>query len=254
MKTCATGMRRSTWRFAGDTRRWRRLITYGVLATHEHVTIAGVFDRSAESLVSSPGTGTRRFVRFTLIASVLAASLWSAVMASHADALNIRWYSYQSPCYTAKDPITVIFDTNAYFDWIDGSIYSHTGWSGTGSSAQYFETGGYCNANNGDRASGSGDRYHIRFKQGNGIDPVYGVYGVGTPHYETSEGCGHVVRKTIDGWSGFDMGRQHMASVMWDHHAGYMQYRGNAAAMVQCNGDTAASNGNVLYLYIFGTT
>ena len=169
--------------------------------------------------------------------------------------LNIRWYSFgDQACTNPTDPVSVIFYGSATSDRTSNHIGFHTNWGNTilDGSDQYFVTGGYCNALDGQRADDNAfeSRHHIRWKASNVVDPDIGQVTIGTPHYEDIQFCKHAVRETVDGWSGYDRGRRKIYELMNSGHYNYTKYVGNSAKMTQCDGGVAWSNGQARYVQI----
>jgi hypothetical protein len=182
---------------------------------------------------------------------------------SSAGALNIKWYSFNDgSCSKRVDPVTTIFFYNAYAPWVNRHIPHHGVWvndvtyEGSVEPLQYFWDANWCTPLWGAWASASalaGSRYHVRFREGHYVDPVYTNFSLSTPHHETRQSCGHVVDPTVNGWSGFDQGRKELANTMAapaGPHYSYYQYVGNAMQMTQCNGALAGSNGQERYTRI----
>jgi hypothetical protein len=175
-------------------------------------------------------------------------------------ALNIKWYSFKdSGCTQSVDPVTTIFWYNGYQTYVQKHIPHHGVWvydvqfEASVEPLQYFWDNGYCNGNWGSFASAYANasaRYHVRFREGHYPDSSYFWFSMATPHHETSQGCGHVVDPTVNGWSGFDEGRAKLANTMAGPHYSYYQTIGNSALKTQCNGAQAGSNGVERYTRI----
>jgi hypothetical protein len=171
-------------------------------------------------------------------------------------------YSHRrGDCASRVDPIGAVFygpadgTTGGNLGNAASHAEAHTGWSIVSlGSGQWFATHGYCGYWDGELASGgtwTTPRHHMRLRRTYHADPGLGFTTVGTPHYETIENCGHVVRRTLNGVSGFDIARRRLHEAMAaGDHASFYQYWGNTQPFVQCNGDIASSNGNVRFFYV----
>lgn len=181
------------------------------------------------------------------------------------DGLNLGPYSYSTGtnCTAPVNPIDVVFydygglDPSSTGARAHGYTLSHleynAGWDQEQTivtQPQSFSDNGYCEQNDGDVADALvfQTRNHAR------LDDIksrtWGDTSVGTAHFETIMDCGHVVRKTISGTSGFDMARGTLWDKLGGHHFTFVQYWGNTRPFTQCNGDVAASNGNVRWFDI----
>jgi hypothetical protein len=193
-----------------------------------------------------------------VIAALLAAAIVVADAWAH---FSSGLYSHRrGDCSSRVDPIGAVFygpadgTTGGNLASAVNHAESHTGWKIVSfGSGQWFATHGYCGYWDGELASGVAwtTRHHMRLRRTYHADPGLGFTTVGTPHFETIESCGHVVRRTLNGVSGFDIarGRLHEAMVAGKHTSFY-QYWGNTQPFVQCNGDVANSNGNVRFFYV----
>ena len=170
-------------------------------------------------------------------------------------------YSHRrGDCSSRVDPIGAVFygpadgTTGGNLASAVDHAEAHTGWGVvTLGSGQWFATHGYCGYWDGELASGAAwsTRHHTRLRRTYHADPGLGFTTVGTPHYETVESCGHVVRRTLNGVSGYDIARRRLHEAMAaGNHTSFSEYWGNTQPFVQCNGDIASSNGYVRFLYV----
>jgi hypothetical protein len=159
-------------------------------------------------------------------------------------------------CTTADrvDPVGTVFYGGAYAGHTGNSIVTHAGWGNTVADGpgQYFAVSGYCVVQQGSYADDHvwNSRNHIRtvWYQGLSYDVSYGWWSPGSPHYEVIVDCGHAVRHTINGTSGYDLARARLANLM-PHTPNYAQNYGNTQTMFQCNGLGAASQGWIRFIY-----
>lgn len=194
--------------------------------------------------------------------SVIAAFLVAATVVAEARAhFSSGLYSHRrGDCSSRVDPIGAVFygpadgATGGNLASAVNHAEAHTGWSIVSlGSGQWFATHGYCGYWDGELASGGAwtTRHHMRLRRTYHADPGLEFTTVGTPHYETIESCGHVVRRTLNGVSGFDIARRRLHEAMAaGNHTSFSQYWGNTQPFVQCNGDIASSNGSVRFLYV----
>jgi hypothetical protein len=168
-------------------------------------------------------------------------------------------YSYRDPnCTIPADPITVVFYYNATIPNMHTHAHHHGGWSYHDGDTQYFFDH-YCGLHDGQDASNPGwdplGRYHMRYWWW--TDPYWGTYTLATPHHEDLVWCGHAVDSNWDEWpGGFVRARQDIAK-NWhrynnggSHYFAGSQYWGNTAAMWQCDGQPAWSDGNVDFVRV----
>ena len=183
--------------------------------------------------------------------------------------LAIGWYSYDDPpyCTHKTDPVSAIFYQNAQLQRVINHLNADTPWGAvdTLGDRQRFLTTHVCGEPDHEHSMGSvfQTRYHIRYRQSEEVDDIMGHYTIGTPHFEdiTNNGrcddgwpVGHAVRETVNGWSGFDMGRRRLYEYMGGRHYTFTRNVGNSAHAVQCDNGTAWSNGVVRYIYIPATS
>lgn len=197
-----------------------------------------------------------------LLLLLLSLLLGPALLVSEASAhFSSGLYSHRrADCASRVDPIGAVF-----YGPPDGTlgnnvasavnhVQAHAGWGPAWTSAgQWFATHGYCVYWDGEVASGPAwtTRHHMRVRRTYHADQGLRYATVGTPHYETKESCGHVVRRTINGISGFDIGRRRLYQAMQaGNHTTFYEYWGNTQPFVQCNGDVANANGNVRFFFI----
>lgn len=193
---------------------------------------------------------------------VIAALLTAAIVVAEAWAhFSSGLYSHRrGDCSSRVDPIGAVFygpadgTTGGNLASAVNHAEAHTGWGVVSlGSGQWFATHGYCGYWDGELASGGAwtTRHHMRLRRTYHADPGLGFTTVGTPHYETIESCGHVVRRTLNGVSGFDIARGRLHEAMAaGNHTSFYQYWGNTQPFVQCNGQIASSNGNVRFFYV----
>jgi hypothetical protein len=163
-----------------------------------------------------------------------------------------------SGCRKRADPINMIlYGRNATPGYVGDRIYLVTGWGNTDGSTQRFLTGGKCGKMDGQLASGTASRFHIRWHKMAGRDRKGRVGVSADPHHEDLA-CftppNHAVDKgsvdpnhyepTPEG-SGFDQGRD---EVVGKFGGGKYVYWGNTKAFKQCDGDWAGSDGRVAFV------
>lgn len=193
-----------------------------------------------------------------VIAALLAATTVVAEAPAH---FSSGLYSHRrGDCSSRVDPIGAVFygpadgTTGGNLASAVDHAEAHTGWNVVSlGSGQWFATHGYCGYWDGELASGGAwtTRHHMRLRRTYHADPGLGFTTVGTPHYETVESCGHVVRRTLNGVSGYDIARRRLhESMAAGNHTSFSAYWGNTQPFVQCNGDIASSNGNVRFFYV----
>ena len=193
-----------------------------------------------------------------VIAALLAAAIAAAEAWAH---FSSGLYSHRrGDCSSRVDPVGAVFygpadgTTGGNLGSAVNHTEAHTGWKIVSlGSGQWFATHGYCGYWDGELASGGAwtTRHHMRLRRTYHADPNLGFTTVGTPHYETIESCGHVVRKTINGMSGFDIARRRLyEGLAAGNHTSFYRSWGNTQPFVQCNGAIASSNGNVRFIYV----
>ena len=184
-----------------------------------------------------------------LVSVALLAATWAVSLVSPAAAhFELSLYTKRSCSGSEVDPVTNVY-------WGVGSaaiaanhLEHHLAWRDTSGSPQVFLSHGACFAAAEQRASGrsTSTRYHTRLS--GLLDTTPWEYGAGSAHHEDWVWyCGHAVDKTVDGWSGFDMGRSAIYQAMRGlahHEYSYVNY-GNTRQFRQCDGDDAGSNGLV---------
>lgn len=198
---------------------------------------------------------------FLVIAVAFAVPL--ALPASTSAVLNIKWWTWSnSGCTNRVDPVTVIL-YNGTADSAQTHINHHTGWGSVWfGSPQYFYGNGSCELNAHESASAVffQTRYHVRIKQceevglpgypscdsTDALDP----FSLASPHLEDIQTCGHAVRETVNGISGYDLGRKALYDSMNGPHYTYMRSLGNSGSIVQCDGGIAGSSGTVRFIKV----
>ena len=203
------------------------------------------------------------FARSRARVALLAAAAALAAAPPAASHFSSGQYSHRrGDCASRVDPIGAVFYGPApagapgYTDNLASVVdhlEAHTGWWDPAfGSGQWFATHGYCAYSDGERASGgaSATRHHIRLRRTYDWDPVLGYTTVSTPHYEVATSCGHAVRETRDGVSGYDIARQRLVDTLGASHPNRVETWGNTQRFVQCNGWLAQSNGNVRYFAV----
>jgi hypothetical protein len=191
-----------------------------------------------------------RLSKFAVALAAATALLTAAPASAH---FEWRDYSWNDGCLSWVDPISAIFYGNGDIDRIRNHINHHAGWGeSSGGGDQYFMDHGSCQGIDAERASGSfwESRYHIRLNQNADWDATFGYASWGTPHYEDIVGGCHAVRETVNGWSGFDMGRAELYYTLSPGHYTFTENWGNTAWMQQCDGAFAYSNGTVRFFWI----
>lgn len=208
--------------------------------------------------------GLARPSRWRLLVLLTVAAL---VLAGTAGAtLRIKWYTFNdSGCTNQVDPITTIFYNYGTEDLVQMHIADHAGWNPVWfGSPQYFWTDETCLQDVNESASASfyQSRYHIRVKHcedtyfyPNGCDDTgtLGIVTISDPHYEDITSCGHAVRETVNGWSGYDQARRKLYNTMYTLHYTYTKYLGNSKLLTQCDGGVANSNGYGRWFEIKGS-
>jgi hypothetical protein len=164
-------------------------------------------------------------------------------------------YTYNdSTCHKRSDPVNLILSgPNATAGYVGDRVYLVTGWNSHSGSTQRFLTGGKCSKMDGQLASGTFGRYHVRWNRLAGRNRR-GQPGVSAdPHHE-DWACAlppfHAVDKgsvdpahydPTDQGSGFDQGRRELIE-QFGGKAGWANW-GNTKAFKQCDGDWAGSDG-----------
>jgi hypothetical protein len=203
------------------------------------------------------------FARSRACVALLAATAALALVPPVEAHFSSGQYSHRrGDCASRVDPIGAVFygpapsGAPAYTDNLAGVVdhlEAHTGWWDPAlGSGQWFATHGYCAYWDGERASGgaAATRHHIRLRRTFDWDPALGYTTVGTPHYEIATSCGHAVRETRNGISGYDIARQRLVDTLGVAHPHRVEAWGNTQRFVQCNGWLAQSNGNVRYFAV----
>lgn len=204
--------------------------------------------------------------------SVLAA-LFATVhsgQASHAINSTLH-YSFKNDCTSGNrvDPVTIVFTNLATTDRVNQNVNQHTDLDhgATPFGAQLFGVNGTCSSQTVDKSSCSYwtcTRWHIRGRQSPVTHATYGSTTASTPHHEDwvwyspwnncnilGYGGNHAVDSNGPGGSGFDQGREHILSgFVSGGHVYETLFWGNTDPFVQCDGDTASSNGTVYYIKI----
>jgi hypothetical protein len=150
------------------------------------------------------------------------------------------------------DPLNVVF--TAWGTWGRGvsQIESHAGWRDTSGSTQSFVDHGSCYAMHAQRASGTFTRFHIRIR-GQHYDDTLGWTATGDAHHEDFVvfplPCGHAVDANGANGSGFDQGRDELASrFAAAGHPTRLVWWGNTQSFKQCDGDYAGSDGWTVFV------
>lgn len=170
-----------------------------------------------------------------------------------------HWTYSDSTCKKRSDPVNLILSgRNATPGYVGDRIYLVTGWNNGVGSTQRFLTGGKCSKQDGQTASGTGSRYHVRWNKLAGTNRR-GQPGVSAdPHHEDLA-CFtppfHAVDKgsldpdhyePTDQGSGFDQGRREMIE-QFGGKAGWANW-GNTKAFKQCDDDWAGGDGWVAFV------
>jgi hypothetical protein len=150
------------------------------------------------------------------------------------------------------DPINVVFHSWGTWGRAVSQIESHAGWTAATGTGQSFADHGACFAMHGQRASGSGSRFHVRVR-GQHWDPSLGWTALGAAHHEDlvlfPVPCGHAVDSNGSQGSGFDQGRDELERrFVVAGHPTYRAWWGNTQSFKQCDGDYAASDGWTLFV------
>jgi len=172
---------------------------------------------------------------------------------AHFDAVDR--YTHRACPATAgnrTDPVNVVFRTWGTWGRAESQIESHTGWTATSGSSQFFVDHGGCFPMHSQRASGQGSRFHVRVR-GQHQDAALGWVAMGGAHHEDLVlfpiPCGHAVDSNGPSGSGFDQGRDELERQITS--AGHLAYRvwwGNTQSFKQCDGDYAASDGWTVFV------
>lgn len=181
-------------------------------------------------------------------------------------------YSKGGTCQSPTDPVSLVYygsgarSTRTYKD-----IQKHLGWTARGADSQYIRDHADCRGMYTDPGSGPNNktRFHLRLWGMQHQDSNGRWETVGTPHHEDwvkwpecgsypTDG-GHAVDKgavdtdnpndrTREG-SGFDQGRRKIRQKVntRQHDIKLVDFR-NTKSFIQCDGDPAGSNGNVLWV------
>jgi hypothetical protein len=150
------------------------------------------------------------------------------------------------------DPINVVFTGWGTWGRAESQIESHAGWTATSGTAHSFVDHDACRPLHSQRASGEGTRFHVRLR-GQHPDAVLGWTAMGDAHHEDLVAfpvpCGHAVDANGAEGSGFDQGRDELASRFASAgHASHRVWWGNTQSFKQCDGDYAASDGWAVYI------
>jgi hypothetical protein len=211
-----------------------------------------------------------RLIRsFVLVATIVL----SAVVTADAHFTQPK-YSYKtSGCQGPTDPVSLVYYGDAARSVRTVmDIKKHLGWTPRNASGQYIRDHGDCRGMYTDPADGPNDktRYHVRIWGMQSKDTKGRWETVGTPHHEDwianspgNPGCGlgkHAVDKgavdtddpdddTSPEGSGFDQGRRKIRQKVntRQHDIKFVDFR-NTQSFIQCDGDPAGSNGNVLWV------
>jgi len=205
-----------------------------------------------------------------LLSLPLALALTQVGNASHAINSTLH-YSFKDNCTSngRVDPVTVVFTNLATTDRVNQNVNAHTDLDNgaTPFGAQNFGVNGTCESQTVDKSSCSYwtcTRWHIRGRQSPVTHATYGSTTASTPHHEDwvwyspwnncniyGYGGNHAVDSNGPGGSGFDQGREHILSgFVSGGHVYETLFWGNTDPFVQCDGDTASSNGTVYYIKI----
>lgn len=186
--------------------------------------------------------------------------------------MRATFFSFKDSCTTNNrvDPVTIAFTNLATTDRVNQNVNQHTDLDhgATPCGVQLFGVNGTCSGQTVDKSSCSYwtcTRWHIRGRQSPVTHATYGTTTASTPHHEDwvdwspwnpncdAPGFGgdHAVDSNGPGGSGFDQGREHIRTgFAAAGHAYETLFWGNTDPFVQCDGDTAASNGTVYYIKI----
>lgn len=189
----------------------------------------------------------------SLSIAVVASLASSAAAVAH---FSAKEYSFRTSANCANfesnrvDPIGIIFYNNATGANVDAHIGADAGWPTSSSSGQNFWSHNACGVQSHERRSGSfgvggAYSYHIRIRKTYDVDAGLGTTAQTTPHRDLILGCGHVA-------DSYDLARNALVSAMGGtgHHPYYWQNWQNNAAMVQCDGRSTASSGQVAFMRI----
>lgn len=218
-------------------------------------------------------TGRRRwccpFATILLVVAALGTGLPSATEAH----FPYPKYSYSSGgnCQGPTDPVSLVYYGSAATSVrTRKDIQRHLGWIPRGGGVQYIRDHSDCRGMYTDPGSAPNDktRFHVRLWGIQHRDTEGRWETVGTPHHEDwvkfpqcgsypGDG-GHAVDKgavdrkpsdrTPEG-SGFDQGRRKIRQkVNTRRHDIKIRWFGNTRSFIQCDGDPAGSNGNLLWV------
>jgi hypothetical protein len=171
-----------------------------------------------------------------------------AALASPASAdFQSSEYSYPGGgCSGAIDPVTlVLYGANADRARARSLLQRETGWGGDTNTDQYARSHGHCTPMDGESYTTPAptNRSHVRYNQTHHRDTKGRLETVGTPHEEDIEFCGHSVVSFISA-------RNEITFAMNPPFGYSYQYWGNTAAMRQCDGRVASSDGYVVWINI----
>lgn len=220
-------------------------------------------------------------MRRSVIAVVIAAfpvllilGLAQSGNASHAINSTLH-YSFKNDCTSGNrvDPVTVVFTNLATTDRVNQNVNAHTDLDhgATPFGAQLFGVNNTCSGQTVDKSSCAQwtcDRWHMRGRQSPVTHAIYGSTTATTPHGEdwiwadpffwelpncdvAGFGGNHAVDGNSPNGSGFDQAREHILSgFVAGGHVYETLFWGNTDPFVQCDGETASSNGTVYYIKI----
>jgi hypothetical protein len=151
-------------------------------------------------------------------------------------------YSYpSSSCSGAVDPVTlVLYGDNANDDRAQSLVQRETGWGGDQDNAgQYAGSHGLCTPMDGQSFDNCAvcNRKHVRYNQTHHRDGLGRLETVGTPHEERITTCGHVTFSYLSARNAILFA---MDPPFTDNT---VHYDGNTAALRQCDGSYASSDG-----------
>lgn len=182
-----------------------------------------------------------------LFAIVVLAMILSAFSTRSAKAdVSYGPYIWTFSGYLA-DPVNLLFDINGSVSNSLTHVSHHLGWTDQGGQDMQFLDHSSWEGKDAQTASGClpCNRYHQRYNQGaDDGGPGWGTWTMGPVHYEVVIYCGHA-STTYNG------ARDYVKNAFsgGGHTTGYV-WKGNNAAISQCNGSQVAGDGYVAWLDI----
>ncbi len=192
---------------------------------------------------------------------VVSVSAWvagGAIRSAHAGyspASTFGSYSYSDPsCATITDPVTVAFtfgNGNYNHPYQHASLADHGNWYNEDGAGQYFYDDFGCSSTDDGAATGSYDRYHMRWETASTV--AYGQSYAATPHLEDWNwdfwpfSGHHCVRP-----GGFTTARSKVSNDFSTsghaHPVNSNNYWRNVSAILKCDGQYVGSDGYVTYI------